>query len=105
MLTIEQAQDCADIHDAIEVVVTVIEQLIEKGEVYTFLQLCERAESHTGEGYIVEFSGRFYNLCVGMRIHEVGNDTIYTIIAYGEDISTNEEANITTQRTRPAVMF
>lgn len=105
MLTIEQAQDCADIHCAIEVVVTVIEQLIEKGEVYTFLQLCERAESYTGEGYIAEFSGRFYNLCVGLRIHEVRNDTIYTIIAYGEDISTNEEANVTTQRTRPAVMF
>lgn len=105
MLTIEQAQDCADVHDAVIVVVKAIEQLIEKGEVYTFLQLCERAECHTGEGYIAEFNGRFYSLCVGLTIHEIGNKTIYTIISYGADLSTNEESNMTAKCERPAVMF
>lgn len=105
MLTIEQAQDCADINDAVEVVVKVIEQLIDNGEVYTFLQLCERANCNTGEGYIAEFVGRFYELCVGLCIHEVGKDTIYTIISYGADLSTQEEANMTVKKIRPVVMF
>lgn len=105
MLTIEQVQDCADVNDAVEVVAKVIEQFIDNGDIYTFLQLCERANCNNGEGYIAEFVGRFYELCVGLRISEVEGHDTYTIISYGLDLSTQEEANTTVKKTCPVVMF
>ena len=105
MFTIEQAQDCADIQDAVQVVVTAIEQQIANGEAYMFIQLCEPAESNDGEGYITEIKGRFYEVCVGLRIQEIGTTTLYTIIACGKDNATHEVADLTTQCIRPVVMF
>ena len=61
--------------------------------------------THNHQRYIAEFVGRFYELCVGLRISEVGGHDTYTIISYGLDLSTQEEANTTVKKTCPVVMF